>query len=197
MSHGTVVFFLGDGAQDSVEYANGHGMGPAVWDEAYRTVVPHGHKYGAWDWLRGLGESWSEIRERTRTFPMAHRNLLLVTLREPTLVARQHWPEVVDSILVVFGVLPSGDRALDVERLRVRLESSPVVNHWGEVALELVKRMDGPEVAFGLQNTSVNENPFKGERDPETGERLPYDPFADDNWVTLGLHPTRGVYLDA
>lgn len=197
MSYGSIAFFGQDGAvADEVRYPNGWGMGPVLWDIAFQNARSLGRTTRASTlfWLLDQKSRDPHLSWAMNLYPVP-RSLLLMTLMEPTAVAREHWPEVVSNLFYAFNMgFKSGKcTESDLDALDAACAKSENVNHWPAIARELHRRKDDESlIAFGVYSTSVNDYPFHGKRHPED-EALdePFDVRKDSWWYTPGPEPTR------
>jgi hypothetical protein len=178
MSYGSLILINNEGKVDEeIEFRNGHGMGPAIWA---RIAKANGKDHWMF-WMSG------DLKGLVAGLPEVQQNVMNLTTWEPTLVAQEHWEEVIGNILDVFEVPRTNNLAADIVKFEERESQSKYVNHWPKICVELFERKDGEALlAFGIYNTSVNDSWQYGPYNEETEDHDPFDAFTMSWWLTPG-----------
>lgn len=156
MSSGYLVgLWPGEKSETVVEFRNGFGTSPVIWDKFVKTFVGT-HV----NWMMGMNQVWPMYKDKT--IPFFARAVLTMTY---------------DRMMIV-----KKDYARAAECIRKFLEAYPIdedrVNHWPEIADFLESDPDIP--ALGLWATDSSDNLYEGDWNEELEENN--QPDWDEIW---------------
>jgi len=137
------------------EFKNGWGMAPVVWNaiaQRHLGALPH-------TWAMRADEIWPLANHDD--VPLAARAVLKMTF-DTCFIRTADVRRAIDDIAIF---LHAYQEVIDPAG----------VNHWPAYANVLVTQWVPQPPAFGVQHTSVSDNPWDGPYDEQLDRRLPFD----------------------
>lgn len=138
-----------------VQFGNSWGMAPVVWNvmaQKYLGRPPHA-------WSLGTDHLW-RLADRA-DIDVTDRAVLRMTF-DTAYIAAEDVPRAIDDI------------ALFLHAHRALIDTA-AANHWPALAWHLVAVRADPPPVFGIQQTSVSQNPWAGPYNEKTDSEDPFD----------------------